>query len=62
MRKLKNISGKKFNRLTVIKIVKRNKSGNVMWLCKCDCGNTKVINGSYLRSGHTKSCGCLQKR
>jgi len=61
MRKLKNISGKKFNRLTVIKIVKRNKSGNVMWLCKCDCGNTKVINGSYLRSGHTKSCGCLQK-
>jgi len=29
------------------------------WLCKCDCGNEKIANGVELRSGHTKSCGCL---
>lgn len=32
------------------------------WLCRCDCGNEKVILGSSLVTGHTKSCGCLSKR
>lgn len=30
-----------------------------MWLCKCECGKQKSVLGSSLRSGHTKSCGCL---
>ena len=30
-------------------------------LCKCDCGNEKIISGHCLRTGNTKSCGCLQK-
>lgn len=29
------------------------------WRCRCDCGKTAVVRGSSLRSGHTKSCGCL---
>ena len=29
------------------------------WLCQCDCGQTKVIRGTSLRAGHTKSCGCI---
>ena len=29
-----------------------------LWLCKCDCGNEKNIDGYSLRRGHTKSCGC----
>lgn len=33
-----------------------------MWICKCDCGNiTKPIINSSLTTGHTKSCGCLEK-
>ena len=32
-----------------------------MWLCKCECGTEKNYRGSHLRSGHTKSCGCLNK-
>jgi hypothetical protein len=28
------------------------------WLCRCDCGTTKPVNGSNLRSGASKSCGC----
>lgn len=30
-----------------------------MWKCVCSCGNETIVAGSDLRSGHTKSCGCL---
>ena len=57
----KNIIGQKFCRLTVIEEKGKNKHGSYMWLCQCDCGNKIIIDGASLRSGHTKSCGCLQK-
>lgn len=50
----KDKTGKRFGRLTVVKWVG---SGN--WLCKCDCGNEKIVLTSSLMSGGTKSCGCL---
>lgn len=34
----------------------------VRWICQCECGNIKSIRGSSLKSGNTKSCGCLQTR
>lgn len=55
------ITGKKFERLTVIKRVENSKSGQTRWLCRCDCGNETIVWGGHLRSGHTKSCGCLNK-
>lgn len=57
----KDITGQKFNRLTVIKRVENNKHGNAMWLCQCDCGKILTVSGNSLRNSHTKSCGCLQK-
>lgn len=60
MSKLKNLENEKFGRLTVVELSK-SKNGKAYWLCKCDCGNTRVINGYKLRSGETKSCGCLRK-
>lgn len=56
-----DLTGQKFNRLTVIKRVENNKLQKIMWLCKCECGNETVVCGYSLKSGHTKSCGCLRK-
>ena len=61
MDKKYDLTGKKFERLLVIKRVENSKSGQTRWLCKCDCGNETVVWGSHLRSGHTKSCNCMQK-
>lgn len=52
-----DLTGKRFGQLEVIKLDHINKHRTAMWLCKCDCGNKKVINGNALRRGITKSCG-----
>jgi len=56
-----NIVGRRFGRLIAIKTNSTSKNGDVLWLCKCDCGNEKIIRCSSLTSGKTKSCGCLHK-
>lgn len=56
-----DLTGQKFGRLTVIRRNGTGKSGNALWECVCDCGNIKTIAGKSLRSGSSKSCGCLQK-
>lgn len=56
--KKNNILGQKFNNLLVIGEEKSNKRGRAMWLCKCDCGNIKIILGAELLSNKVKSCGC----
>lgn len=61
MPNFKDLTGQKFNRLTVIECVqKATRSNNgTYWLCKCDCGKKiKVFQGNLV-SNHTKSCGCL---
>lgn len=57
----KDLTGQKFNRLTVLGLAKRNSSGQIQWKCECDCGNIVFATTTYLKSGHTKSCGCLSK-
>lgn len=54
-----NIIGKKFNKLTVIEYGSTTKKGDAMWLCKCACGNEKMVRADALKGGNTKSCGCL---
>lgn len=55
-------TGKTYGKLTVIKSAGfSQKHQRTMWECRCDCGNTKVIQGKLLQNGTTKSCGCLAK-
>lgn len=52
--------GARFGRLTAISRVERTAAGNQMWRCQCECGNIKIIRGSNLSDGHTRSCGCFR--
>lgn len=53
--------GQKFGRLTVIRYDHSNEYNVRYFLCRCDCGNEKIVQRSALMSGATKSCGCLSR-
>jgi hypothetical protein len=53
-----DISGQKFNRWTVIERV-HVYDRRTFWLCKCDCGVERPVEGKHVRYGTSKSCGCL---
>jgi len=59
MGKAINIFGQRFGRLSVLDRGE-NKGKQYGWICICDCGKTVNVNGNSLRSGRTKSCGCLR--
>ena len=60
MGRVVDMTGQRFGRLTCIRAVGR-KRGGITWECLCDCGNTAIIPGHDLRTGNTKSCGCIHK-
>lgn len=50
--------GKKYGKLLVLERSAKTDGSHIFWRCKCDCGNTCDINGTYLRSGVSTNCGC----
>ncbi len=60
-KRLINLTGQRFSRLLVQKRESVVGEKRAHWLCVCDCGKTCVANGSSLRNGSIKSCGCLQE-
>lgn len=57
---IKNLIGQKFDKLYVIKRAEVVRGNGAYWLCKCDCGNEKIIKAKWLLRGTTKSCGCAK--
>lgn len=55
----KDLTGKKFSRLSVIRRAGNAPRGKVRWECTCDCGNILSVRSDSLASGNTKSCGCF---
>lgn len=58
-----SLIGKRYGRLEVLCYAGDKYIGsdnNSRWVCRCDCGNIAIVGGGKLKSGHTKSCGCLQ--
>lgn len=53
-----DLTGQKFNKLTVISRAENTKQGQAQWLCMCDCGNNTIVSSRNLKSGHVRSCGC----
>lgn len=62
MGKAIDLTGQHFGELTVIGKSPFRKSNRITWHCKCSCGNEVDIIGGHLTTGHTRSCGCLQKK
>ena len=60
MPKLEDLTGKIFDRLTVV--AKAPSRGRLTyWSCVCQCGGTLEVQSVHLKRGDTSSCGCLRK-
>ena len=56
----KDLTGQRFKHLTVLcRAPNRGRGRTAWWVCVCECGQTVVVDGGHLRTGHTQSCGCL---
>jgi hypothetical protein len=66
MSKLVDLTGQRLGRFVVLDRAENSpKDNRARWLCRCDCGKTKIVEGKALRSGNTQSCGlgqCWGKR
>lgn len=60
MAEFQDLAGLQFGRLTVVARAENTKRGSARWNCICECGNNVVVDAAKLKSGHTKSCGCLR--
>jgi hypothetical protein len=56
-----NLKGQKIARLTVLERVPNDRFNRACWLCRCDCGRELVVATNALRTGNTRSCGCLMR-
>jgi hypothetical protein len=56
-----SMARRRFGRLRVVRLVGR-RAHVLIWLCRCDCGDTALADGGNLRAGRIKSCGCLKWR
>jgi len=55
---LKDLTEMRFGKWVVDSKAGPGKYGDVMWFCKCDCGTQKIVRGTHLTRGTSKSCGC----
>lgn len=59
----KDENGKKYGKLTVLERVGYDNQRNVLWRCRCDCGNERIAAGAYLRNGDISMCKeCAKKK
>lgn len=58
----KPMAGKRFGKLLVLSFSHRGNDRHAHWLCRCDCGTEKAINGKEMRIGKATSCGCSRRK
>ena len=59
-RRAMDIAGHSFGRWSVISRAENNEQGRTQWNCKCECGTERIVVGTSLTHGLSKSCGCLE--
>lgn len=60
MGKIKDLTGQKFGRLTVVEMVPKT-TRKTYWVCECECGNQKIARSDHLQAGSCTSCGCYKE-
>lgn len=58
--RVRDLTGQRFGRLVALTRV-GSRGNKALWLCRCDCGIEKLMVGTSLTRGHTKSCGCWRR-
>lgn len=58
---VKDLTGQKFGRLTIISKAGITKNGGSLWKCKCTCGSYTTASTKHLQRGSTRSCGCIRR-
>lgn len=58
---LRNLTGRRFGRLTALKGTGKRTAGSIIWMCLCACGNFTMVQANNLKNGNTRSCGCLRQ-
>ena len=61
MGKFIDLTGQSFGRWTVLCMAPNRIGGRESWLCQCDCGTVRIVLGKSLKSGRSKSCGCIAR-
>lgn len=61
MRKLPDLTDRRFGMLLVLSRAPSQSDGKRRWLCRCDCGRETIVTTANLTSGHTTSCGCKKQ-
>ena len=63
-RRFIDLTGRDYGRLHVLYRAEQDRKGadrRPTWVCKCACGETTIVLGANLRTGMTRSCGCLRR-
>lgn len=58
MREFPSLVGQRFGKLTVVEQAPSDERGQRRWLCRCDCGGTRLVTTAYLNNGRITDCGC----
>ena len=53
-----DLTNKKFGKWTVLKLDNKKNEGHKYWICECECGTIRSVDGNTLRNGKSTSCGC----
>lgn len=61
-KKFRDITGQRFGKLTVLDPTEERRNGNVVWECRCDCGNLYYQTGRNLVRGYSRHCGCEKRK
>ena len=59
LKRVKDLTGRKFQRVEVLRHVGSDPQRRALWECKCDCGKIWTVRGTELRNGNVTSCGCM---